>query len=55
MKYALECIEPTLFNWSKGVLENMNEKFTKAKNGQLKKFGHGSILISFSLEKIPLL
>jgi len=55
MKYDLECIELTVFNWSKGVLENMKEILTKSKDGQLNNFGYGSILISFSLEWIPLL
>lgn len=50
MQYALECI-----NWSEGVLANMKEQSTKSKDGRLKNFGYGSILISFSLERIPLL
>jgi len=48
-------MKPTIFNSNEGVLENMKEELTKAKDGRLKNFGYGSILISFSLENIPLL
>lgn len=33
MQYALECIEPIIFNWSKGVVESMKEEITKVKDG----------------------
>lgn len=55
MQYALECMKLTIFNLSEGVLENMKEQLTKVKDGWLKKFGYGSILISFALDRIPLL
>lgn len=55
MQYALECIEPIVFNWREGVLEIMKEKINRAKDRRLKNFGYGYILISFVLERIPLL
>jgi len=33
----------------------MKEQLTKEKDGRLKNFGYGAILVSFSLERIPLL
>ena len=55
MQYALECLEPKVFNWCDVVLSVMKEKLTKVKNGRLKNFGYGSILTAFALEKIPLM
>ena len=55
MQYALECLEPKVFNWCDAVLSVMKEQLTKVKNGRLKNFGYGSILTAFTLEKIPLM
>lgn len=33
MQYALECIEQTIFNLSEGVIINMKEQLTNAKDG----------------------
>lgn len=55
MQYRLECLEPKVFNWCGEVLLGMREQLTKVKNGKLKNFSYASILIGFSLEKIPLL
>ena len=55
MQYALECLEPKVFNWCDVVLSVMKEQLTKVKNGRLKNFGYDSILIAFALEKIPLM
>lgn len=55
MQYGVECLEPTIFNQSKGVLVNMKEHLTKEREGKLKNLSYGSILVSFSLERVPLL
>jgi len=55
MQYALECLEPKVFNWCDGLLSMMKEQLTKVKNSKLKNFGYGSILTTFALEKIPLM
>jgi len=55
MEYGLECLEPTLFNRSKGVMVNMKEQLTKAKEGKLKNFVYGVILVSFALQWFPLI
>lgn len=48
-------MQPTMFNWCKGVLANLKGKITKEKKGWLKHFGYGAIVISFFLERIPIL
>ena len=55
MQYALECLEPTFFNWSEVFLSQIKEQLNKAKGGRKKNFSYGSILISFALERIPLM
>ena len=55
MQYALECLEPTVFNWFEVVLSQIKEQLNKAKGGRKKNFSYGSILISFALERIPLM
>lgn len=55
MQYALECLEPKVFNWCDAILSVMKEQLTKVKNRRLKNFGYGSILTAFTLEKILLM
>ena len=55
MQYALECLEPTVLNYTEAVLFQMKEQPTKAKGGRKKNFSYGSILISFILERVPLM
>ena len=55
MQYALECLEPKVFNWCDAVLSVMKEQPTKVESRILKNFGYGSILIAFALEMIPLM
>jgi hypothetical protein len=51
-QYAIECLEPQVFNWCDGLLRSMKTQLTKRKNGDLKQFGYGSILVSFFLERV---
>jgi len=55
MQYALECLEPKVFNWCDAAFPVIKEQLTKVKNERSKNFGYGSILTDFSLEKIPLM
>lgn len=55
MQYALECLQPKIFNWCGAVLSSVKEQLTNVKEGKLINFGYGSIMISFALERIPLL
>jgi hypothetical protein len=52
-QYALECMEPRVFNWCEGVLKSMKKQLTKCRSGELKEFVYGSILVSFFLERVP--
>jgi hypothetical protein len=52
-QYAIEFTEPRVFNWCDGLLRSMKSQLTKRKNGDLKQFGYGSILVSFFLERVP--
>jgi hypothetical protein len=37
ISYAIECLEPRLFNWSVGFLRNVKEKISKCRTGREKK------------------
>jgi hypothetical protein len=52
-QYVVECTKPRVFNWCDGLLRSMKTQLTKSKNGDLKQFGYGSILVSFFLERVP--
>jgi hypothetical protein len=54
-QYAIECMEPMVFNWCEGVLKSMKKQLKKCRNGRLKQFGYKSILLSFFLERVPVL
>ena len=45
MQYVLECLGPTVFNWSEAVLSQIKEQLNKEKGGRKKNFSYGSILI----------
>jgi hypothetical protein len=53
LSYAIQCLEPILFNWSAWFLRNVKEKISKCRTGRHKQFGYGSFLVSFFLEHIP--
>jgi len=52
-QYAIDCIKPRVFNWCDGLLSSMKRQLTKRKNGELKQFGYGSILVYLFLERVP--
>ena len=49
---ASECMGPRLYDWATAVAINMKRQLTKCKQGKLKQFGYGFILVSFILERI---
>lgn len=55
MMCALECLEPKVFNWCEAILPSMREQLTKVNAEKTRNFGYGSVLISFTLERIPLM
>jgi hypothetical protein len=50
--YGIQCLEPTLFNWSIGFLRNVKEQVSQCRMGK-KQFGYGSFLVSLFLKCIP--
>jgi hypothetical protein len=52
-QYAIECTEPRVFNWADAVLRSIKRQLTKCRQGELKQFGYGSLLVSFFLERVP--
>lgn len=55
MTYALECVEPRVFNWCEGLRTNLHSQLTSFWMGKQSQFGYGSILVAFFLERVPLL
>ena len=53
MMYALEVMAPTVFNWVEALLPIFKDQLTKCQQGELKKFGFGSILACFFFERVP--
>jgi len=52
--YAIDCTAPMIFNWAKAMKMNIKRQFSKAKAGNLKQFGFGSVLVTFFLEEVSL-
>ena len=44
-----------MLNWAEAILLQMKEKLTMVKSGKTKNFSYGSILITFVLERVPLM
>ena len=53
MLYAIEDMEPTVFNWAEELLAVFKDQLTKCRQGELKQFGYGSILACFFFEQVP--
>ena len=53
MLYALECMEPTIFNWCEGMMISLKNQLNKCKQGTLKIFGYGALVVSFILQGVP--
>ena len=51
---AVDILEPTIYNWVEAVTIKMKLQLTKFKKAKLNKFGYGSILVSFVLERLPI-
>jgi len=52
---AVNCFRGTIFNWCEAVLANVKGKLIRENNGKLKNFGYAFIVVSFSVERIPML
>ena len=55
MRMAIDCYRGTIFNWCNAVLANLKGQLTRTKNGQLKTFSYGHLVVSFALERVLIL
>ena len=55
MRMAVDFFRSTIFNWCEAVLANVKGQLTRTKNEQLKNFGYGALVVSFGLERVPML
>ena len=52
MFYEVECMRPTVYNWSTVLLSNMKQQLSDCKMGRVQNFGFGSILSTFFFEHV---
>ena len=55
MVYAVECMEPRVFNWCEGLRTNLMSQLTSCRTGKQSQFGYGSILVAIFLERLHIL
>jgi len=55
IQMAAECYRGTIFNWCEAVLANVKSELNRARNEQLKNFRYGFLVVSFGLERVPML
>ena len=53
MFYAVECMRPTVYDWSTTLLSNMKQQLSDYKMGRVWNFGFGGILSTFFFEWVP--
>ena len=53
MFYAVECMRPTVYDWSTALLGNMKHQLSECKLGRVQKFDFSSILSTFFFEHVP--
>ena len=51
--YAVECMRPTIYDWSTSLLGNMKQQLTYCKMGRVRNFDFTSILSTFFFECVP--
>ena len=52
MFYAVECMQPTVYDWSTTLFRNMKQQLNDCKMGRVRNFGFGSILSMFLFERV---
>ena len=53
MFYAVECMRPTMYDWSIALLSNMKQQLSDCNMGRVRNFGFDSILSTFFFERVP--
>ena len=52
MFYTVECMRPTVYNWSTALLSNMKQQLSDYKMGRVQNFSFESILSTFFFERV---
>jgi len=52
---ALDCLQPQVFNWCQGSLHQVKVELTACKTWAQREFGYGTLIVSFILERVPLM
>ena len=52
MFYAVECLQPTICDWSTTLLSNMKHQLSDSKMDRVLNFGFDSILIMFFFDRV---
>lgn len=52
---ALECLQPTIFNWAVAMTTSMKRQLSNYRRGESKQFAYGSLLLPLMLERVPAL
>ena len=52
MFYAVECMRPTVYDWSITLLSNMKQQLSYYNMGRVRNFGFGSILSTFFFKRV---
>lgn len=55
LQLALECLNPTMFNWAETVMGNMKRQLINCHQGEMKQSSYGSILVPLTLEQVSAL
>ena len=53
MFYAVECMRPTMYDWSTALLGNMKHQLSEYKMGRVRNLSFNSILSTFFFERVP--
>ena len=49
MFYVVDCMRPTMYDWSTSLLGNMKQQLSESNMGRTRNFGFASILSTYSL------
>lgn len=52
---ALECLQPTIFDWANVMTASMKRQLSNCRHGETKQFAYGSLLLPLMLERVPVL
>ena len=53
MFYSVECMKPTVYDWSTSLLSTMKQQLTDCNLGSVKNYGYTNILSTFFFKRVP--